>query len=263
MTDIVRDPETGRFVSVAEEPNLDDRTTPPRPSWGRAHVQHLGWGVQQEMDDDELMAVQDLEEVLSGRLDSNEVAELIGLDVETSLIYLTDQGSSADPTGVVGAVSLGLNMSVEEDPYWQADWAADQSAVQPFGTGEFQYDPIPGQTGSGDSGADGAGGEGKNVVARPGFLHGRFLAPASSFEDGAAGSGGAGSPVASEYDRIDYRDRFRMGPVADQSDEIRVRLGIAGGESVTGVYRIQCRASLYWQPVQVPGGRPEFELPNL
>jgi len=104
---------------------------------------------------------------------------------------------------------------------------------------------------------------GSAVVDRPGFLHGRVVSPTTSFEDGAAGSGGAGDPVASHYDEVDYRDRFYTGPVVDQSDELTVRLGIGGGESVTGRYRIGCRMSLYWQVAQVPGGRPDFSLPNL
>jgi hypothetical protein len=264
MPDIVRDPDTGEFMSVDDQQRAGHPDRPPIPSWGSAYVQHLGFGVSQEMDDDEMLAAETTEAVLSGRLDANEVAELVGLDVETICYYLTDAGSSADPSGVIAAVSTGINMSLAEDPYYEADWESDESGVAVFGESDTaRYEAIANQSGKGDSGIDGLTDAGSTVVDRPGFLAGRVLAPSSSYEDASSSTGGAGDPVASEYQSIDYRDRYRTGPIVDQSDELTIRLGIGGGESVTGTYRVATRMSLYWQVAQVPGGRPDFGLPNL
>jgi hypothetical protein len=263
MPDIVRDPDTGEFRSVDDSQRAGHPDRPPIPSWGSAYVQHVGWGVTQEMDDDELLAAEATVPVLAGRLDSNEVAELIGLDVEPVCYYLTDAGSGDDPSGALGVTSLGVNMSTEEDPYFRNDLDASSPSVYLFGSSSGDFSAIGGQTGSGDSGVDGAIRGGQAVVDRPGFLAGRVLAPTTSYEDAAAGSGGAGHPVASDRHTVDYRDRFHTGPVVDQSDELTWRGAIGGGDGVTGEYRIAMRASLYWQVAQVPGGRPDFSLPNL
>jgi hypothetical protein len=264
MADIVRDPDTGEFRTVDDMAADRHGDRPPLPSWGGAEHQHLAWGVTQEMDDDELLAVESRQEAVGLGLDANEVAELLALDVEIALQYLTDSGSADDPTGVVGGASIGVNMSTDEDPLWRNDWRADGSGVSVYGQGEGgDFEEVGGQTGSGDSGIDGISGPGTVEVTRPGYLHGRILAPASSWEDAASSSGGAGTPVATKMDHYRFRDRFRVGPIVDQADDIVARLGIAGGESVTGRYRILCRASMAWQTVEIPGGRPDFELPDL
>lgn len=94
----------------------------------------------------------------------------------------------------------------------------------------------------------------------PGLLFEQKSEADAAFNDTASGTGG-GAAITKAETVIPYREWFGHGPIVDATDDIEGQLRITHDE-VGGTTELTLFAQMYWEPLAVEGGRPQFGMPN-
>lgn len=182
------------------------------------------------------------EEVLGPNgLDRDQVAELVAARYVVKLgIEEHDIATNQTPGQAKATFALSIN--------------AEEAAL--LGDG----DPVDSAEVISDSGAQTMS-PGGRVSDDPGRLIEEQVTVSPAFNDTTANTGGGGNSSQSIQFVAPYRNWFEHGPIVDATDDLEGAIRLVHDE-LGGTSRGTINAHLWWNPLEVEGGRPQFGMPN-